>query len=879
MKKIFLAVYILLASLVVSAQMPGGAAGGQQANIGHVYGKVVDSAGKAIGDVSVLLLQSKYDANTKKTKEVLFKGMTTKANGEFSLSELPMFGKLKLKISATGYTPYEQEVSFQMKMPAGGGAAKPNADASEQMSNMTKALNAFDKDLGNIKLQPDVKQLQGVVVTASKPLMTMDIDKKTFNVDKNIVSAGGTAVDVMKNVPSVQVDIDGNVKLRNAAPQIYIDGRPTTLSLDQIPADAIESVEVITNPSAKFDASGGNAGILNIVLKKNKKSGYNGNIMAGIDSRGGFNGGGNFNLRQDKFNFSAALMTNQMRNRSTGTTTRNNFTDTSLTNILQQNTNKTKGGFLFGRVGVDYFITNRTTISLAGIKVHGKFRPNETMDITTDSVFNGNVKSMMSNRLSESEREFNATGGQFGIKHNFTKPGEEWTMDLNYFNGKNKGDGLYTTNYFDGSGNTTGSMVQKNISDGKNKFFTIQTDYVKPFSEKTKLETGLRAQINSILNDNENFIQYPGQTKFDTIVSATTNYKNTNNVYAAYASVSSSIKKNFGYKIGLRAESSSYTGTLLNTGEKFSNSYPISLFPSVFLSQKLKKNQELQLSVTRRINRPNFFQMIPYTDYTDNLNITKGNPDLVPEFTYSGEVSYSKTFKANNTLLISAYYKHTDNLITRFLSKGVNPVTGGEAYISTFINANSSDAYGAEFTSVNTLKKWWDVTTNINLYNSKINTDNISGDSQDALWSVFGKINNNFKLPKNFTIQLSGDYQSKTNLPINNSQGFGPPMQAQSSSQGYIRPFYGVDIAFKKTFLKNNAAAVTLSVNDIFRSRKSDQYSSGDGFVQNYYRLNNPQMIRLNFTYRFGKMDMSLFKRQNMKSQGEGMQNGMQGMQ
>ena len=152
-------------------------------------------------------------------------------------------------------------------------------------------MNSFDKDLGNIKLTEDVKQLQTVTVTASKPTLKMDIDKKTYNVEKDIANAGGTAQDVMKNVPSVNVDIDGNVTLRNAAPLIYVDGRPTTLTLDQIPADAIESVEVITNPSAKYDASGGGAGILNIILKKNKKTGYNGNLRAGVDKYGAINGG------------------------------------------------------------------------------------------------------------------------------------------------------------------------------------------------------------------------------------------------------------------------------------------------------------------------------------------------------------------------------------------------------------------------------------------------------------------------------------------------------------------------------------------------------------------------------------------------------------
>jgi len=872
MKNILLIAFVLFVSLMASAQMPG-APGGQQANIGHIYGKITDSTGKPISDASVILLQTKVDAVSKKPKDVLLKGMTTKANGEFNLEELPMFGKLKLKISATGYAPWQQDISFQFKM-EGGGGGRPAGDASAQMGNMGKALNAFDKDLGNIRMQNDVKQLESVTVTSSKPLMTLDIDKKTFNVDKNIVTAGGTAVDVMRNVPSLQVDIDGNVKLRNAAPQLYIDGRPTTLSLDQIPADAIESVEVITNPSAKYDASGGNAGILNIVLKKNKKTGYNGNLMAGVDRRGGYNGGGNFSFRQNKINFSAAVMLNRMRNRTTGSTDRHNYTDSSDVNIVQNNLNKTKGAFIFGKLGFDYFVSNRTTFSVGGIKVHGEFKPGETIDINTASFINSIASTEYSQRVSKSAREFNANGLQLGMKHNFAKEGEEWTADLNYFSGKNNSEANYTTNYYNSGGSKEGTQLQKVISDGHNKFLTIQTDYVKPLTSVTKIETGLRAQINKIANNNETFIQPPGATDYTQVNSATTNYKNTNDVYAAYLSLSSTTKKGFGYKIGLRAESSNYEGTLTNTGEKFSNSYPISLFPSLFLSQKLKNNQELQISVTRRINRPNFFQLIPYTDYTDSLNITRGNPDLVPEFTTSGEFSYSKTFKNKNTLLTSIYYKHTTNLITRYLAQETNPASGKQDYINTYVNANSSDAYGLEITSINTIRKWWDMTTNINFYNSKINTDNISGSSQDALWSMFGKWNNNFKLPKNYTIQLSLDYQSKTNLPINNNQGFGPPMsQAQSSSQGYIRPFYGVDVAFKKMFLKNNAASVTLSFNDIFRTRKSDQHSEGVGFVQDYYRLNNPQNIRLNFAYRFGKIDMSLFKRQNLKSQGEGMQN------
>src|SRR5688572_22788459 len=287
----------MMITISAMAQFPatGNGKQGQQAPaMGHIYGKITDTTGASLTDASVLLLQSRFDTVTKKTKEGLLKGTTTKNNGEFSFSELPMFGQLKLKISATGYKPYEQTISFQIKMDAGS-MLKSGNDPAQAMTAINNMASAFEKDLGNIKLETDTKQLQNITIVSSNPAMKLDIDKKVFNVDNNIVSAGGTALDVMRNVPSVQVDIDGNVTLRNASPQIYIEGRPTTLTLDQVPADAIESVEIITNPSAKFDASGGNAGILNIVLKKNKKNGYNGNVNVGVDKRGAINGGASLN--------------------------------------------------------------------------------------------------------------------------------------------------------------------------------------------------------------------------------------------------------------------------------------------------------------------------------------------------------------------------------------------------------------------------------------------------------------------------------------------------------------------------------------------------------------------------------------------------------
>lgn len=847
MKKILLFIIILFSLTGVFAQMPPAGMKPAMDIAAHIYGKLTDNDGKAVGEATVLLMENKMDSATKKTKQLLYKSMITQANGDFSFEDVSLKKKYTLKISSVGFKTYELPVNLFNK----------NTDGSMQPPST-------DKDLGKIKLTADTKDLQAVTVVASTPSIKLNADKKVFNVEKNIMSAGGTGVDVMRNVPSVNVDLDGNVTMRNSAPQLLVDGRPTTLTLEQIPADAIESVEVISNPSAKYDASGSGGGILNIVLKKNKKTGYNGNVRAGVDKRGAVNGGVDFNVRQDKINFNVSVNGNQNKARTTGTTERISQLTTPQTITDQNNYNKTSGGFIFAKAGLDYFATNKTTFSLSGIKVHGEFNPYETIGITTDSLYNGGKISSLSERVTTGNRTFNGQGLVFGFKHSFPKKGEELTIDANYFGGKQKANSLYSTNYLDYNNAITGTALQTAYGSGSDKNFVIQSDYTLPLGKTGKLETGVRAALRSRVTVNDNYLYSDSAKEYQVIPSATSNYKNKDNVYAAYATYSNSIK-DFSYKLGLRAESSDYKGTLTNTGQRFSNNYPVSLFPSVFLSQKLANRQELQLSYSRRINRPNFFQLIPFTDYTDKLNITRGNPDLVPEFTQSLELSYLKTFPKNNSFLGSVYYKHTDNLITRYLAEETDPVSGKTELINTFINANSSDAYGAELTVLNTITKWWDISTNLNLYNSKVNTGNVAAASQPAIWSLFGKFNSNFKLPSNFAIQLTTTYQSKTNLPVStgNNMGGGPMMQSQSSSQGYIKPYWGMDLAIKKSFLKNNAAAVSLSVTDIFKTRTNTQYSSSDYFTQTYSRLRDPQMVKLNFSYRFGKLDASLFKRKN----------------
>jgi len=844
------------------AQQPPGKRNGPPPSIGRVFGKVIDTAGLPL-PVTAIILKQVGDTSTKKKKLILLKGMDTKTNGEFNFEDIPIVTQLVLRISAAGYKT--KDVSF-MVVPSGGGApASSNAAPGGGMPS-------FEKDLGSVTMEQSVKEMTAVTVTAQAPAMKLELDKKVFNVERNIVSAGGTAVDIMRNVPSVNVDIDGNVTLRGNAPTIYVDGRPTTLTLDEIPADAIQSVEVMTNPSAKYDASA-TGGILNIVLKKNRKEGYNGNISAGMDSHGAPNGLASFNVRQNKVNFTGTFLINENRSHTTGNTNRlTTLTLDTATRLLENDLTKNGGGFLFGQVGADYFVTNRTTVSASYIRVHGSIKPVETSQLQSDSMFSGSSgQSMFSTRYSNSNLNVNVNGVNAGMKHNFPKDGETLTADGSLFSANATNIANYLTNYYQGlpGSGIIATTKQQTLSTADPRFLTIQSDYTDPLGPKSKLEAGARISINKLGDDNNTYSpDKTGTYVLDSL--AASNYTSTSNVYGAYGNFTSAIR-DFSYQVGLRLESSNYTGQLISTNQTFSNKYPLELFPSLFLSQKFAKTNELQLSATRKITRPNFFQLIPYTNYSDTLNITRGNPGLVPQFTENFELSYLKTFKHGNTLLISTYYNYTSNLITHFQVTGTDPL-GKEVLINTYENANDSYNYGAEMTTTDNITKWWDLSLNINAYNSRINTNNLNQPSQPSLWSYFGKFNNNFKLPANFTIQLTAIYQSKTNLPVNTGgQSFGPQMSTtQSASQGYIKSFYGVDAAVKKTFLKNNAASLTLSFSDIFRTRWSDQFSQSPFFSQEFDRIKDPQLVRLVFAYHFGKMDMSLFKRKNMHTQGMG---------
>jgi outer membrane receptor protein involved in Fe transport len=874
MNKFLTLISFLIISLLSFSQNPmmqGGAnrngAGGGQMLTGRFYGKIVDAkTGKAIEYASIELYQNKLDTVTKQRAEKLITGMLTKANGDFSLENVPAMMPSKLKITAIGFKNLEKSVSFDLKS-----------------GNLMAAL---DKDLGNFKMEIDDQVLSNVTVTASRSALTLAADKKVFNVDKNLVSAGGTAEDVMKNVPSVQVDLDGNVTLRNNTPTIFVDNRPTTLSLDQIPADAIESIEIITNPSAKYDASGGQAGILNIVLKKNRKAGYNGSMRAGIDSRARVNFNGDINVRTEKINTFISGNYNQHKSISTSETERTTLIGTPNTYLLQNDRSVSEGSMRGIRAGFDYFWNNRNSVTLSGSMSRGAFEPEANSNINIDSLYTVKTSSF-SNRTSSSENEFKRKGAQIGFKHLFPKAGREWTADINYNSGRNNNSNLIGTDYYTVPQNTLlSSNMQRQKTTGLNKSVVLQSDFVNPLTDKSKMELGIRVQVRDI-NSDQRFYYVDPATGVETYVTAlSTKYISKDNVYAAYSTYSNQVK-NFNYQVGLRVESSEYNGNLPDKNQEFNIKFPVSLFPSLGFTAKLKKDQDLQFNYSRRINRPNFFQLFPFTDYSDSLNVSRGNPNLKPEFTNSAELSYSKTFENRDNLLISYYYKRTENLITRNQEQELNPVNGKDVLVNTYINANSSYVTGLELTSKNKITKWWDMTTNFNFFTSKINISDPTVPETDQFLSWFAKMNNSFKLPKNFTLQLSGEYQSKTVLPPGGSGGgfgggrggggggmhFGGP---QTSAQGYNKPNYYADIAVRYEFMKEKRASISVNWSDIFRTRRNFTYSESLYFTQTSFRRRDPQVVRINFSWRFGKFDMNLFKRKNTRSEGDGSEGMMQ---
>lgn len=793
----------------------------------ELQGKIVDvENGKPIAAATVQLYIPTPAGDS------LIGAMLTRPNGDFKFEQLPFADTLKLSITFVGHSNVERLVPFAVERAPG---------------------QFVQKDIGNIILPRDAERLEGIVVTALQPKMQLGIDKKIFDVGSSLSATGGTAVDVMKSIPSLSVDVEGNVEFRNSTPTIFIDGRPTVLTLEQILASDIDRIELISNPSAKYDASTG-GGIVNIILKKNRRKGLNGmvSLTGGLPET--FRSGINLNLRQGKLNFFLSGNYSTGNSKSDGSSYRKNLDNGIVQDYFnQESINHRSRTHKSIRGGVDYFIDNRNTITFSQAFMQGEYKNNEVqkqefLDANKDLIKYGD-------RDAQSRFLYTRNSSEIFFTHQFPKKDKKLDVSAQYNYGGMESWDRINNQFFYPDGTETGpANVVRNEGDNTNNEFTASVDFVDPINERSKIETGLRTNIKDVSNIfNTYSLAGGGETKLP----LSNNYKSTEQTHAAYITYTGMLGT-IGYQLGLRGEYSKFSGTLVDSAQHFGYEYPLALFPSIFLSKKINERDEIQLNYSRRVSRPRFWQISPFIDIEDPLNLEKGNPGLRPEFRNSFEFNYSNSYGRNSNFLAVLYYRNNVGDITRYSdtittelyeqlhNSGVDP----NAILNTFINSKSSNQVGLELILQQKFSSNLEITPSASVAYREINADinDLNLSNEGFNWQ--GEIKANYRITskrsaffKNMSFELGAEYESPEVFP-----------------QGKNLSEFEVGLGIRKDIL-DRKGTLSFSVNDLFNTDKHGTIYDTDNFYQESYRRWRVRSFRLTFSYKFGNSDFSLFKR------------------
>ncbi|WP_316805977.1 TonB-dependent receptor domain-containing protein [Pedobacter agri] len=747
----------------------------------------------------------------------------TDVNGAFTMADLPT-GTFTFKISFVGYqTMVRDNVAIT--------AATGTLNFGDIKMNTAK---------GNV--------LSEVTVTGQKQGMQMGIDKKIFSVDQSVISEGGSASDLLQNVPSVSTDMDGNVSLRGSSGvRVLIDGKPSLIAggnvaqiLQSIPASSIESVEVITNPSSKYDAEG-QAGIINIVLKKNTKLGFNGSAAVTAGNRDNYNANTNLSFQNSKVNIYGNYSYRYGNRIGGGFQDITYKSDTSRTAFLSQNTKSTsqdKGHNV--KAGIDYYLAPKSVVSFSGGFNSRENDRNEYIDIRQLARNLSPVSYSNRNNVNQ------GTGSSYDLNldysQKFKKPKEELTFNFGYSSGYNDNDQAYNTTITNRNGTDVNinPSLQRIYNTGDNSNYNIQADYTLPVGKTGKIEAGYRSQIR--LADNN---QYADSVLTNTEIVIRNNklindFNSKDQVHALYLNYQNQIK-DFGYQLGLRAEDArldthleGYNGNVL-VGSDGNIRYR-RLYPSVFLTQKLKGEQQVQLSYTRRVNRPRPWDTNPFLDVSEPFNYRQGNPNLLPEDVHSFELGYSKYFK-KVTLTSSLYFRQTNDVIQRVRSTPVNGII-----TSTPQNLTNQINTGLELIGRFDLVKALNFTTNVNLYQAKFAGDTRFDIPTSSGFSWNANITANLTVAKDVSLQLRGDYRA-------------PEVMAQ----GKRNAMYGIDGGAKYDF-PNKKASLSFNVRDVFNTRRWSMTTEDRATIVDFERQMQGTMGNLTFSYRFGKTTFNLNK-------------------
>lgn len=793
---------------------------------GTVKGKILDrQKSEPLGFVNIKV--------TEQGSDKFVGGGITDAGGNFNVSGLKN-GKYTLSLTFMGYkdvtrqfeiTPAKREVQFKL-----------------------------------LYMAEDAKQLKEVTVTGQRATMKLEVDRKSFDVGQLISNAGQAASDVLDNIPSIEVDNDGNVSLRgNSSVEVWINGKASGLTSDnraqilqQLPAESIERIEVIDNPSAKFSAEG-SAGIINIVLKKDRKAGYYGSVQAGGDTRGGANT--SFNVNYNSRLIDSYLNIGYRHRANTG-----HMESQQTSNAYKQtydSDSKQRGNNFFTRAGVTLHATTKDDFSLSGMLMHGGGNSHSYTPYIYTAVANG-LNNYQLDRINRSRTGMDMRYGEFNYRHSFNdKHFIDFTADLSSW--KMNGDNWYQDSTVVVGIDDVTYSYQYRPQYINNHRKELKLEYENQVTKNFKIEAGYNGNFS---RENTPQESYMDNTSFDgTNASEDKLFFNRfiykQDLHAFYTTLS--------YKFGAlslmgglrgeywRVNTESYTWEQEHDAslreQPFKKDY-FQLFPSVFMSWQMTETQQLQLNYTRRLRRPWGGQLNSFRDTRDATTVSFGNPYLTPEFSNSFSLNYLKQWN-DHSLLVSAYYRPTTDVIQRISYK--NKEDG--LFYQTSMNVAKSVSTGLEMTVKNKLWRILDLTTSANAYYYRLNGFSYDIDGQ----TVTGNSDHNFTwnarmtaslmLPYDISIQTTGRYTAR-----------------QVITQGYRKANYSIDFGARKNFFNK---LFTLSVNcrDLLDSRRFETFTSGPNFTRHQINRRGGRRVSMTLTWNFGNMKQK--KRPNKSHNGE----------
>lgn len=810
MKKISYALLLILLSFISVFAQPR-----QAPPKITIIGKVIDKSSSQPLEYATIVFQST------RRPEVVTGGITD-SKGEFSI-----------EINAGSYDVRVEFISFKT--------------IEFKNQNLQKNTN-----LGTIALVDDATQLDGVELRAERSTVEIKLDKRVYNVGQDMMVKGGTVSDVLDNVPSVSVDVEGNVSLRgNESVRILIDGRPSNAinindALRLIPADAIDKVEVITNPSARYDAEGG-GGIINIILKKGKNQGLNGVITGTVGDPRNYGLTGNINYKSENFNVFSTLGYSDRNSPGNSLTNSeyfdNNGNTTNFINERRKN-ERLREGFN-GSFGAEWFLDKTTTwTNTVSYRRDSGANPDEVLffDFDANRNFLG-TRLRFNDQFSAGENVEYASN----LIKKFKKDGHQLSVDFSTSFNKDDSNSFI----FDVDDQTTENIQRQSRN-------LAQLDYVLPLTENSRFEAGYRGDFTKVLTDFEVFtdIGSTGNFTLDTNLSNVFEYKEYVNAF--YTQFGSKINK-FSYLFGLRWEDSNI-GVNLISGDNYNNKRYNNFFPSAFFAYEISDKSNVTLSYSRRIQRPRGRFLNPTANISSNINIFQGNPDLDPAMTHAIDLGYLKRWN-KLTFNTSAYINKTDdvfqfirresgeifeNWIDENNNEIVDPgeVTQIPIILSGPINLATEYRFGFEFTLNYTPYKWWRLNGNFNFFRNELkgnyNYTNFQGDPvsinlDNVATSWFARINSKITLPYKIDWQTNATYNA-------------PQANAQGRSLGVI----SANLAFSKDILKEKGT-IALNVSDVFNSRKrimETNLRNVSSYSEMQWRV---RQINLTFTYRFNK--------------------------